>query len=129
MQWSKGRKYEINMATLQVGYVLSFNLNYHVNVYHCIKSGRIRSLPRPYFPEFRLNTKIFSVHFLIQSKCGSIETRKSQNMGTFHTVYNIHRTKSYQSEAISIEYFKSISLEGNILVFREHKIKKQKCRV
>ena len=55
--------------------------------YHCVKSVLIRSLPGPYFPEFGLNTERYSVSLRIQSECGKIGTRKTQNTDTSHAVY------------------------------------------
>ena len=49
-----------------------------------MKSARIRSLSGPYF--FRIRTEYGEIQSvsLIQSKCGKIQTRKTQKTGTFH---------------------------------------------
>ena len=53
---------------------------------HYMKSVRIRSFSGPYFPEFGLNTKRYSLSLRIHSECGKIRTRKTANMDTFHAV-------------------------------------------
>ena len=51
-----------------------------------MKSARIRSFSRPYFPAFGLNTERYSVSVRIQYKYGKIRTRKTPNTNTFHAV-------------------------------------------
>ena len=52
----------------------------------CVKSVRIRKFSSPYFPKFGLNTERYRVSLRIQSKCGKVQTRKTPNTDTFHTV-------------------------------------------
>ena len=52
---------------------------------HCVKGVRIRSYSGPYFPAFELNTP-YPVSLRIQSECGKIWTRITQNTDTFHAV-------------------------------------------
>ena len=51
-----------------------------------MKSVRIRSFSGPHFPAFGQNTERYSAYLRIQSKCGKIQTRKTPNPNTFHTV-------------------------------------------
>ena len=53
---------------------------------HCVKSVHIRSFSGLYFPAFRVNAERYSVTLLIQSECGKMQTRKTLNTDTFHTV-------------------------------------------
>ena len=56
---------------------------------HCVKIIRIRSFSGPYFLAFGLRVLhggYYSVYLRIQSECGKIRTRKTQNMDTFHEV-------------------------------------------
>ena len=55
---------------------------------HCMKSV-FGVFSGPYFPAFGLNMEIFSVNLRIQSKCGKIWTRKTQNTDTFYTVIGL----------------------------------------
>ena len=50
------------------------------------KEALIRSFSRPYFPAYGLNTEIYLVNLLIQSKCGKIRSRKTPNLEAFHAV-------------------------------------------
>ena len=58
---------------------------YHV-ASHCIKIVRIRNFPGLYFPAVGLNREIYSVNLRIQSECGKIPTRKTQDTATFNAV-------------------------------------------
>ena len=49
------------------------------------KKGPYLDFSGPYFPAFRLNTERHGVSLRIQSKCGRIWTRKTQNTDTFDT--------------------------------------------
>ena len=51
-----------------------------------MKSALIRSFPGPYFPAFGLNTDRCSGSFRIQSQFDKIQTRKTPNTYTFHSV-------------------------------------------
>ena len=51
-----------------------------------VKGDRILSYSGPYFFIFGLNPVRYSVQFRIQSKCGKIRTRITQNMDTFYAV-------------------------------------------
>ena len=57
------------------------------NIYLCVKSVHIRSFCGPYFPALVLNIEIYRVILGIQSKYRKIQSRKTPNAGTFHTVY------------------------------------------
>ena len=48
----------------------------------CMKSVHIRSFASPYFPTFALKTERYG----FKSECGKIQTRKTPNIYTFHTV-------------------------------------------
>ena len=52
----------------------------------CVKNVRIRSYSGLHFPAFELNTDIYGVSLHIQSECGKIPTRITQNTGTFYAV-------------------------------------------
>ena len=56
---------------------------------HCVKNFRIRSYSGPYFPAFGLNTETYSVFLRIQSECGKIRTRITQNTTTFYAVNSV----------------------------------------
>ena len=62
--------------------------------HHCVKSVRIRSFSRPYFPAFGLNTEI-------QSECGKIRTRKTPNTDIFHAACN-ETFKNYSQKFCNI---------------------------
>ena len=47
-----------------------------------MKSVHTRSFASPYFPTFGLKTERYG----FKSECGKIQTRKTPNMDTFHTV-------------------------------------------
>ena len=49
----------------------------------CVKSLLIWSYSGPHFPAFGLNTERWGVFLGIQSVCGKILTRITQNMGIF----------------------------------------------
>ena len=53
------------------------------------ESARIQGFWCPYFPKFRLNTKIYSINLRIQTKSGKIWTRKTPNMDTWKTAVKI----------------------------------------
>ena len=53
---------------------------------YCVESVRIENYSSPYFPAFRLNTDRYGVSLRIQSKCGKIQTRITQNTDTFHAM-------------------------------------------
>ena len=53
---------------------------------HCVKSVRFSSFSGPYFPAFGLNTEGYGVSLCIQCGCGKIQTCKTRNTDTFHTV-------------------------------------------
>ena len=55
--------------------------------YHCAKSVRIQSYSGSHFPAFGLNTERYAVSLCIQSECGKVRTRITQNMDSFHAVY------------------------------------------
>ena len=57
-------------------------------IYHCVKSVRIRSYSGPYFPALGLNAERYEVSLRIQSECRKIQTRITPNTDTFHTVYS-----------------------------------------
>ena len=78
--------YHPQVWQLLMDYLISKFSNYH-NIWHCVKSVWIRSFSGPYFPVFGLNTEIYSVNLRIQSECGKIQTRKTQNTDTFYTVW------------------------------------------
>ena len=48
-----------------------------------VKSICISSFSGPYFPAFELSTDRYFVSLRIQSECGKIQTRKTQNTDTF----------------------------------------------
>ena len=52
----------------------------------CVKNVRIRSYSGPHFPAFELNTEIYGVSLRIQSECGKMLTRITQNTDTFYAV-------------------------------------------
>ena len=52
----------------------------------CMKNVRIWSFSCPFFQALGLNTERYSVSLHIQSECGKVQTRKSPNANTFHTV-------------------------------------------
>ena len=60
--------------------------NFLIKVEHCMKSVRIWCFSGPLFPKFGLNTKIYSVSFRMQYKCGKIRTRKIPNTDIFRAV-------------------------------------------
>ena len=54
-----------------------------------VKSVHIRSFSGPYFPAFGLNTERhsgYSASLCIHSECEKIQTRKTPNTDTFHSV-------------------------------------------
>ena len=55
-------------------------------LHHRVKSVRIGSYSGPHFPPFGLNTGKYSVSLRIQSECGKIRIRVTQNTVTFHAV-------------------------------------------
>ena len=50
----------------------------------CVKCVSIRSFSGPYFPEFGLDTDIYSVNIHIQSKCEKILTRETPDTASFY---------------------------------------------
>ena len=62
---------------------------------HCVKSIRIRSYSGPCFPAFELNIEIYFVSLRIHSECEKIRTRITLNTDTFHTVFLIDLSKSF----------------------------------
>ena len=51
---------------------------------HSAKIVPIPSFSGRYFPAFGLNTQVYRVNICIQSECGKIRTRKTQNTDTFN---------------------------------------------
>ena len=49
-----------------------------------VKNVRNRSYSGPHFPAFGLNTERYGLSLLIQSECGKMRTRITQNTDTFH---------------------------------------------
>ena len=57
------------------------------NVYHCVKSVRIRSYSGSHFLAFGLNTERYFVSLHIQSELEKMRTRIIPNKDTFHVGY------------------------------------------
>ena len=58
-----------------------------------MKNVSIGSNSGPYFPPFELNTKRYSPHLSVfspKSACGKIQTRKTPNTDTFHSLLKCH---------------------------------------
>ena len=53
---------------------------------HCVKRVRILSYSGPYSPAFALHTERYGVSVRIQSDCGKLRIRISQNTDTFYSV-------------------------------------------
>ena len=60
----------------------------------CAKSGQIRRFSGPYFPVFRLNSKLSDTNVRIQSKYGKIR-EKTRYMDKFHAVYSIRNELTF----------------------------------
>ena len=58
-------------------------------IFHCVKSISIRICSCLCFPEFGLNTKVYSVNIRIQSERGKKRTRKTSNTNTLYVVFDI----------------------------------------
>ena len=77
----------VSMSDQQTSVIMShYNSFSYTN--HCVKSVRVRSYSGPHFRAFGLNTETHSGSLRIQSECGEMPTRITQNTDTFHAVSN-----------------------------------------
>ena len=60
--------------------------NRNFRILHCVKGVRIQSYSGLYFPAFGLNMERSEVSLRIQSECGKMWTRITQNTDTFYAV-------------------------------------------
>ena len=70
-------------SAVPLGLVLMHGKRLH----HRSQERSIRCFSDPHIPELEVNTEIFGVNLCIQSKCGKMRTRKTQNMNTFRTAW------------------------------------------
>ena len=57
-----------------------------IGILDCVKNVRIRSYSGLHFPAFELTTEIYGVSLRIQSECGKMPTRITQNTDNFYAV-------------------------------------------
>ena len=86
---------------------------------NCLKSVRIRNISGLYFPAFGLNTERLSVSLRIQSECGKMRTRKTQNMGTFHAV-RVMTTHAWSIFEEIIRYLKNMEIDNKKKDLQDH---------
>ena len=77
----------VSMSDQQTSVIMS-HYNSFSYTSHCVKSVRVRSYSGPHFRAFGLNTETHSGSLRIQSECGEMPTRITQNTDTFHAVSN-----------------------------------------
>ena len=59
---------------------------FYIMKLHCVKSVRTLSYSGPQFPTYGLNKERYGVYLQMQSECGKMRTRITQNTDTFHAV-------------------------------------------
>ena len=84
-----------------------------LNVYHCVKSVRIRSFSGPNFPAYGQNTERYILSLRIQSERSKIQTRKTLNTDNFHAVYSTTKKTYLLCKLASFKFSNSSSLHLN----------------
>ena len=77
---------QLNFYLFTVSCRLITKSNRNFRILHCVKGVRIQSYSGLYFPAFGLNMERSEVSLRIQSECGKMWTRITQNTDTFYAV-------------------------------------------
>ena len=110
----------VHLNYLGISYPNIKQINIYFMDHHCVKCVRVRSFSGPCFPAFGLNTEIQKINILIQSRCGKIRTRKTQNTDASHGPLYSQKFQSVKNFADGKKlrffyyYFRRIIFHGKI---------------